>query len=101
MLDAACSYGSFSYQGGESLLFPVPARKIPVLMCREFVCKTLKLIRDLISKIINWVRKTANSLLFSLFSGNSMEKNGETIAVPGPEFGAHPSAAVTRRSTRA
>ena len=54
-------------------------------MYREFVCKALKLIRDLISKIVKRARKTTNSLLFSLLSGNLREKNGQTIAVPGLE----------------
>ena len=48
----------------------------PVLICREFVCKILKLIHDLTSKIVKTVEKIANSLLFSLFSGNSREKTG-------------------------
>ena len=73
-------------KGGEFLLFPVPAdqfpvptKTFPVLVCREFVCNTLKLIHDLILKIAKRVEKITNSLLFSLFSGNSREKNWETI----------------------
>jgi hypothetical protein len=58
-------------------------KTIPVLVCREFVCNTLKLVRELISKIVKRIEKTANSLLFSLFSGNSMEKKrGDDIVVP-------------------
>jgi hypothetical protein len=56
--------------------FPVLAKTFPVLICREFVCKTLKLIRDVMSKIAKPVKKIANSLLFSLFSGNSGPKSG-------------------------
>src|SRR6266446_6222317 len=48
----------------------------PVLICREFVGKILKFIRDLMSKITKLVKKIANSLLFSLFSGNSGLKSG-------------------------
>src|SRR5258706_7599537 len=69
--------------GGETLLFPLPAEQFPVLAktfpCREFVCKILKLIRDLISKIAKPVKKIANSLLFSLFSGNSGPKSRDMM----------------------
>jgi hypothetical protein len=69
---------------GESLLFPVPAdqfpvraktipcslfgrKPFPVLICREFVCKTLKLIYDLMTKIAKSLKKTQIPWLFSLF----------------------------------
>ena len=42
------------------------------------MCKTLKLMYDLTSKIVKSVEKIANSLLFSLFSGNSRERLGAT-----------------------
>jgi hypothetical protein len=54
----------------------------PVLTFREFSCKVLKLMRDLMSKFAKPIEKSQNALLFSLFSGNSRAENG-AIAVPG------------------
>jgi hypothetical protein len=70
----------------ETILFPLPAEQFPVLaktfpvlICREFVYKTLKLIREFMSKITKPIKKIANSLLFSLFSGNSGPKSGDMM----------------------
>jgi len=47
--------------------FPCSSEKYSLfLINREFVCKILKLIRDLISKIVKTGQKIKNSLLFSL-----------------------------------
>ena len=61
---------------GESLLFPVPAdqfpvpgKTFPVLIFREFRCKTLKLIYDLISKIAKLVKKPQIPCYFPCFQG--------------------------------
>jgi hypothetical protein len=51
-------------------------------MCREFVCKILKLIRNFISKIVKRVKKSQIPVIFPVlreFEG----KNWETLAVPG------------------
>jgi hypothetical protein len=60
--------------------FPVRRKHFPVLICREFARKILKLIRNLMSKIAKPVEKIANSLLFSLLSGNSGPKSGGIMA---------------------
>jgi hypothetical protein len=54
-------------------------KKIPVLIFREFVCNALKLIHELISKIAKTGQEIANSLLFSLFSGNSRGRGTFTL----------------------
>ena len=56
---------------GESLLFSVDSlfgRKIfPVLICREFMCKTLKLMHDLMQKIDKPSKKTQIPCYFVIF----------------------------------
>jgi hypothetical protein len=49
--------------------FPVPAKTFPVLIFREFRCKTLKLIHDLISKIAKLVKKSQIPCYFPCFQG--------------------------------
>jgi hypothetical protein len=56
-------------------------KAFPVKFRRESVCKILKLLRELTSKIGKSIEKGQNSLLFSLFSGNS-RRSGIAILFP-------------------
>jgi hypothetical protein len=49
---------------GESLLFPVPADQFPVLIYREFVCRTLKSIYDLMLKLAKCCKKSKFPVIF-------------------------------------
>src|ERR1700732_4813497 len=68
----------FSYQRGEllcySLFRPINSlfgrKTFPVPFNRELACKILESLRELTSRIAKMAGKIANSLLFSLLSGN-------------------------------
>jgi hypothetical protein len=57
-------------------------KTFPVKFFRESVCKILKLLRELTSKIGKSIEKRQNSLLFSLFSGNSRRSGIAILFLP-------------------